>query len=707
MINLKPFTKLVIGFSPILLFAESYLIDGKIFDADTGDPLSFANIYFHQTDIGCVSDVSGYFKMDKVPFQSATLVVSVIGYQTLKQDVKFPIKVPLELGLKKELIEMSSIVVTGTRTERYLKDVPITTQVIKGEKLQRMGAQDVSSVLSEITGIAVVENQFGTGVEIGGFDADHILVMIDGMRMIGRTNGQLDISQIAVDQIERIEIVKGAASAIYGSEAMGGVVNIITKQPEKEFTSSIYGDIGSFNRINGNLSLTGGLGNWLSKFHAGLRMYGGDAVNGNSLWEDGSKYNKVNVGFQIDGQLLSNLKLRLINDSFIEDQILNVENVFEDIVDNRRFLNRIEMDLQKGEFVFKPSVEVSHYNHLYEQFVVVSGYKRKSDRTIDDRSHVDLLFQSPYKNHQLNGGFGIVNESIQSDRITSGSSESNLLYLFGQDDWEINDKYTLLTGIRIDNHSQYGLHYSPKIALMYKPGLVSRVRFSYGRGFRAPSFKELYLDFQIIQAGYHIFGSPDLKPEISSSFSLDIERWNSGSYHGRISFFHNQIHNLIDYVSAGVEEETNLHLWETANLKRARTMGMDLDLKWFITSNVEWSVGYGYLDSWDVDNESPINLKAKHKLNQTVEIKLPYNISWNIRAQHIGQRYYGEEGVIEGEFVEEWIDDYTLFHTNFSIPVMNLFELNTGIKNITDVYDETWGPMPGREWYIGIKMNTN
>ncbi len=130
---------------------------------------------------------------------------------------------------------MSSIVITGTRTERYLKDVPVTTQVIKGAKLRESGPMDVSQILNELTGVAVVENQFGTGIELAGFGADHILVLIDGMEILGRTNGQLDISQISTDQIERIEVVKGASSALYGSEALGGIINIITKTPQKDF----------------------------------------------------------------------------------------------------------------------------------------------------------------------------------------------------------------------------------------------------------------------------------------------------------------------------------------------------------------------------------------------------------------------------------------------------------------------------------------
>ena len=129
-----------------------------------------------------------------------------------------------------------------------------------------------------------------------------------------------------------------------------------------------------------------------------------------------------------------------------------------------------------------------------------------------------------------------------------------------------------------------------------------------------------------------------------------------------------------------------------------------MDLTWFFTPDIEWSVGYSYLDSWDVDNESPLNLKAKHKANSSFRFQLPFEISMNIRAQYLGERYYGEGGLMVGEPIEEWLDDYLLLHANLRIPVMKYYELNAGVKNITDLYDEVWGPMPGREWYIGIQI---
>jgi len=699
-------TTIIILLLPFITNAAVNDLSGNVIDRDSGESLAFVNIFFEGTGVGTMTNGDGYFLISAIPFDQGILKVSMIGYETISTLIQFPVAEPLILHLEKDLIEMSSIVITGTRTERYLKDVPVTTQVIKGIKLRESGPMDVSQILGELTGVSVVENQFGTGIELSGFGADHILVLIDGMEILGRTNGQLDISQIATDQIERIEVVKGASSALYGSEAMGGIINIITKKPLKDFSFSASGDAGSFGRYNGDFTLTGCLGNWRSKLYTNYRRYGGNNSNNNSLWENGSSYSKYNTGIRLENPNILSGILRLDSKVFFEKQKLNTENIFEDITDNFRSASRIEYEGNREKIQYTTGIEYSHYNHLYEQFVISSGYKKASDTTIDGLFKADLTFQLDETKHLLNGGVGYENESIYSDRITPNKKQSNLLYGFGQDEWQLNKKLTLLTGFRVDDHSLYGSYLSPKISLMYKPEPISRVRFSYGRGFKAPTFKEMFLDYNVLQIGYHIIGNPELEPEISNSAIFDIERWHTNLYHGRVNIFYNGIKNLIDYTSKGFNANGQ-HTWQSANISKAITKGFDVDFTYFLTPKIEFAIGYSYLDTWDVDNESPINLKAKHKGNTKLRIQLPANIYFNIRGQYIGDRYYGEESIADGGFLENWIDEYFLLHTNLNIPLMKIFEIHAGINNITNVYDDVWGPMPGREWYIGIRINRN
>ncbi len=693
-------------FLPIVVFAAGNNLSGSIHDSASNEPLEFVNVFFEGTEIGTTTNENGYFSFSEIPFNVGTLKVSMMGYEPISQIIQFPVDKPIDLRLERTLIEMSSIVITGTRTERYLKDVPVTTQVLKGRKLYEAGPMDVSQILGELTGVSVVENQFGTGIELSGFGADHILVMIDGMEILGRTNGQLDISQVAADQIERIEVVKGASSALYGSQAMGGIINIITKKPQKDFNISAGGDVGKYGRYNGNITLMGGFGNWRSKFYFNTRKYGGNDLNNNSLWENGSGYNKYNTGLRLENPQILKGILRLDSKVFFEKQKLNSENIFEDITDNLRLSNRLEYEGNRKNIQYNTGFEYSHFNHLYEQFVIKSNFKKASDRTIENFYKTDMTFQIEQTKHLVNGGVGFEYETIESDRIKPKTQKSDLLYGFAQDDWQLTQKITFLTGFRIDVHSLYGSYLSPKLSFMYKPEPISRIRFSYGRGFKAPTFKEMFLDYTVLSIGYNIIGNPDLEPEISNSLIFDMERWQTNKYHGRINVFYNEITNLIDYESRGFDE-TGVHIWQSANIFKAITKGFDIDLTYFFTPKIEFAIGYSYLHTWDVDNSSPINLKAKHKGNSKLRFQLPWGINYNIRAQYVGERYFGEESITDGIFQESWIDEYILLHTNLSIPFVKKLEIHAGVNNFTNVFDPVWGPMPGREWYMGLRFNQN
>lgn len=701
---LKMIKKLLLLLLPAFVIASG--VDGIVKDKNNGEPLAYVNVFFDGTDIGTTTNEDGYFSLSEIPLDEGTLEFSMIGYEPQSMQLTFPTDETLNVLLEKTLIEMSSIVITGTRTERYLKDVPVTTQVLKGSKLRESGSVDVSQVLNELTGVAIVENQFGVSAELSGFDADHILVLVDGMEMVGRTNGQFDISQIPTDQIERIEVVKGASSALYGSEAMGGIINIITKEPQTDFGIAIGGDAGSYGRYNGNIALTGGFANWKSKLYFNTRHYGGNDLNNGSLWENGSSYKKYGTGIRVENSDFIKGILRINNNIFWETQSLNTEDIFEDVTDNIRLANRLEYEGNRENIKYKTGIEYSYYDHLYEQYVISSGYKKSSDTTIDQLLKTDMTFEVGKQSHKVNGGIGYEYESIDSDRISPSFKYSNIFYGFAQDEWNISPKLIFLTGIRADVHSLYGDYYSPKFSLMYKPEPISRIRLSYGKGFKAPTFKEMFLDYYVIQIGYKIIGNAELEPEVSNSIIFDIERWKTSRYHGRINIFYNEIQNLIDYISRGYND-TGLHVWQTANIYKAKTKGFDIDFTYFFTPKIEFVIGYSYLDTWDVDNESPINLKAKHKGNSKLRLQLPWGINLNLRAQYVGERYYGEEGVVEGTVEESWIDEYLLLHTNINIPVYKNIELNGGVNNITDVYDEVWGPMPGREWYVGLTFNQN
>ena len=182
--------------------------------------------------------------------------------------------------MEEDVYFSSDIVVTGTRTNRLIKDSPVTTEVIHRDEIKNLGAENVGEVLEERAGITITQDGVRGGLlsaQLQGLNDDHTLILIDGSPVIGRIAGQLDLSRISVQNIERIEIVKGAASSLYGSEAVGGVINIITREPEQSFDYFANANIGSYQSINAKLDLSLGANN--TSFLTTAEAHGADGYD--------------------------------------------------------------------------------------------------------------------------------------------------------------------------------------------------------------------------------------------------------------------------------------------------------------------------------------------------------------------------------------------------------------------------------------------
>ena len=693
---------------PISIFCAACSIQygqtllGKVQDGRTGESLPNVNIIITNEDQGTTTDENGNYYISGLNTGEYFIEFSHIGYTIHLEKINIPSNQKIDIQLFPALIEMDAMVVTGTLTERYLKDTPVTTQVIKGDKLKDTGAADLSELIQESTGVNVTENQWGTGVELYGFDSENILVLLDGMKMVGRVNGQLDIAQIPIDQIERIEIVKGATSALYGSEAMGGVINILTKNPELPFTVQTENAIGSFGRRIHTVSLNQSRAKWNWALNGSLRYFGGYDLDESTVWENGSKFVKQNILLKINRTDLGPFNLRFDLNHFVEYQSLIGSSVFKDKTHNDRSSMGGQIIYIKDHWKIDGSIMRSNYSHIFDRLVLQSGNLIKGSLTKDELTSINIKMQREGQTHKIMGGIGFDYEGIDSDRVIKGRRVSNLNNLFIQDEIKLSPKWILLGGLRLDQHSIYGQQVSPKVSLMFKPEMISRIRLAYGEGFRAPSFKELFFDYSNISIGYHIVGNLDLKPETSQNVSLDIERWNTGKYHARINFFWNEISGLIDYKYLGLIDGQSTY--QNVNLSSVRTRGIELDYTYFILKNFQTWIGFSHLDTWDKENERLLPLKARYKVLAGLKYGFDSGIKFNLRFQHMSERINWESD-LAGEPVKIIIEPNTILYSNVTFPLPWRLQGFLGVKNLTNQVDKVWGPMPGREWYGGIRFD--
>ncbi|MBI2505816.1 MAG: TonB-dependent receptor plug domain-containing protein [Candidatus Latescibacteria bacterium] len=209
-------------------------IEGIVRD-ERGLVLSGVNVVLEEHSSDTQTTASGWFSLAGLPAGTYTLILSHVGYRTLRRElvVRIGQVVSLSLTLAEQSAEVSEVVVTGTRTQRRLEDTPIQTTLISRQAIQQQGAARLSAILAEQCGLALARDYSGTGVQLQGFDADYTLILVDGEPIIGRTAGTLELDRFAAGSIEQVEIVKGPLSSLYGSEALAGVVNLITRKPSR------------------------------------------------------------------------------------------------------------------------------------------------------------------------------------------------------------------------------------------------------------------------------------------------------------------------------------------------------------------------------------------------------------------------------------------------------------------------------------------
>ncbi|MDE7149790.1 MAG: TonB-dependent receptor, partial [Bacteroidales bacterium] len=215
-----------------LASAQSYTISGSVTDATDGGPIP--GVYVMAGKYGAQTNGQGVFEIKNVP--SGTYVVRTMYYSSYTSDqaeIELQSDTKLEFKIKEQALSLGEVVVTGTRTERHLADVPVLTTVIPSREMEKAASVSVLEALEDVVpGIVSSENAMGNNLRIKGLNSRYILFLVDGERLVSEgAGGNVNLDQIDVNQIERIEIVQGAASALYGSNAVGAIINLITKEP--------------------------------------------------------------------------------------------------------------------------------------------------------------------------------------------------------------------------------------------------------------------------------------------------------------------------------------------------------------------------------------------------------------------------------------------------------------------------------------------
>jgi len=742
-------------------------IQGIVRDAQTGKLLGGANVVVSGTLLGTTTSAEGNFSLN-IAAGSYTLTVRYIGYTMAQQQVAIAADNTLHVDfrLKPSPVELPQAVVTGTRSEKVPEDAPIPAQVVSQSHIARAGLTDLRDVLAEQPGLNIVQDFSGRGVQIQGLDPDYALILIDGSPVIGRTAGTLDLTRFAVGNLERVEIVKGPNSSLYGSEALAGVINLITRVPRAPLQFNFSGKLGE----QTSRDISAGLETRRRRFggHFFYNLKSRNHFDLNPLTDSWTlpEYTDHTFSMKLSYQFNDRTELTFNGRLFREN-----------------VLGRVGLAVDSTTVVSDDRARLTDWNiapiltwHL-SPLAKLTGKIYWSRYTIDTRLAAqnggnvfdDSRFDQDYRQveaqfdavlsarHLFKAGGSAILESVEADRITSGRRRTQNYVAFAQHEWIPRRMLDVVASARVDVHSEYDVHFSPKLSALWRVNEKCRVRAGVGSGFKSPTFSQLYLDFTNPQVGYSIFGSSNvaesvqrllalgqirelpvdpavlarLKPESSWAYnvSLDLQPWKALLL--RANVFRNDVSNLIEAQAIGAKVNGQ-NVFTYFNLHRVFTQGIESEAQIELGERVELALGYQYVIAKDKDvvdhlERGEITKKGtsgRIRPVQPEEYSGLFNRSRNSGTARLSLKLsngavLNVRGILRGRFglfdlngnlilddASEYAAPYAILNLHASWPLNPGFEFSAGAENLLNYIDaRSLAGTPGRLIYAKLGLN--
>ena len=605
------------------------------------EPLSGATILVEELpELGAVTNAEGRYELQLPDRKNYTLTATYIGYFEQTRAATADHDGALDFRLEENPMTLDQVVVTGTRTPKLLKDAPIVTRVISELDIKRTDATHIGDLLqTELPGIefSYSMNQ-QTSLNMAGFGGNSVLFLVDGERLAGETLDNVDYSRLNLDNVQRIEIVKGAASSLYGSNAIGGVVNIISRESQEPWSVNINGRYGAHDeqRYGGSVGFVQGRFNSVTN----VQYTSIDAID----LSKGTDNAEVGDYSTIYGHSTVHVKERLIFTATDKLRFTARAGYF--------FRERIPSETLKDRYrsftgglkgnyspTDKDDLKLSYAFDQYDK----SDYLVPSDRDVRDYSNVQHTLRTLYNHtfagkHILTAGGDYMRDYLMSYQFeNNGSHTQHTADAFAQFDWNPHRKFNLIAGLRFDWFSEAKLsHFSPKLGLMYKAGNCS-LRASYAGGFRAPTLKEMYMNFFMGNI-FMIYGNPDLKPESSHNFSLSAE-YLKGRHNLTVTGFYNIVDNRITTTwnqALGGQVYTNI--------SRLQVAGADANASGRYPCGISWRLSYAYTYEHIKKGEPVLSSTRPH----AATARIAYDKDW---------KNYGLSAALSGRWLSKVTTD--------------------------------------------------
>jgi outer membrane receptor for ferrienterochelin and colicins len=681
-----------------IAFGQDFVIKGKVVDEKDFKPVEGVIVKIDKLNKATATDNNGIFILNGIKAGNHRLVFSHIGFESVEKDIKiFSTTNDLEIAMQSTVEDLESVVVTGTRTERKLKETPVLTQSVSTVRLSERGFTSVREALElEVPGLDFNRSQTPQkpAITFQGMDAKYTLVLVDGERIAGEANGNIDFNRLNLSNVDHIEVVRGASSVLYGSNAIGGVINIITKKPIAPFETAVMAKYSKHNEITSQgfvsfkreyLASTTGL--------SYTQTDGYDLTPQTPYERTADKLRCGSVSQKIVFYPISNLTVTSSGEMYY----------------NRLYTTHVKPAdscyIAAGGYINatyrindSDRLQLSYAADDYSSYKILVNNSNKYVRTSYDilqSAKFNCTFGTEYGT--FISGIEYLPENLLSTYTGSTIRKSNEMVAFAQNEYRISSSVYSIAGIRATRHSKYGFNIVPKIALMIKhEPFVFRI--SYGQGYRSPSLKEMYYNFNHFGM-FDVLGNPNLKPEKSNYFGFSVEAHQDFMEHS-VNVYFNHINDIISYKWISSKVTTK------ANDSSANIIGMDLLEKVRPFDNFTIAGGLSIVDSRNSLSGKQLYGFSPVSANLNVNYSLRYwkkaIFDFNLSGKYNGYRTYEPIDTVK-------LSDkpYQMWRASVTWRIKNVAGLTLGIDNLFNEINPSSfdNNSPGRRIFFTLTYN--
>jgi len=693
------------------IYGQGFDLSGKVISNSTLIPISDVNIFIQGTELGTASNEDGLFKFSEIQSSKYILIVSAIGYKdqyleiSLNRDL-----LDFSIQLEEESVLAKALSVVGRFPSKH---IPYLTKNISNQDIIDNDYQTMSELFRNVGGVDVqMAHNNGRNANFsirgssdykpGGYN-NRVLVLLDGFQISMPYSGSIDWNGMPLDFLDRVEVVKGPVSSLYGQNSMGGIINLVTKNYSQEFLNSKV-TLGSFNKKDINIGMNNIYNN--ISYTTLLEYKKGDGHRFNAQYEQNNFYTKIyNKEKEFSVSLMANRSLNGQPGFSVEERpalisyrLSDRDSVYLQLFKKKNLNNN-------DNLVYSASI-----NHFYTHYEdrgdtpedEIQDDTFYNDTSLNLRTEYQKLFND--KSYLIVGADIIIEESdisiykdIYSDpmQLTAG--------VFAQNRLVLNEKLLLGVGLRIDYRlidrgnvysNKAFSNVSPKINLSYKQDSYSTWNFALSKGFRSPSLSEMFLQYAS-DYGLYTQGNPDLEPEQLYGLDIGYDRSNLSDTSFSVDTFYYVYEDMIDFVY-GLPVVAR-------NRSDISSCGLETNINYKLNDNLSINAGYTYLRVNDLNDIDPILYRPKHKLVSGVKHtkgKVSNVISMRYQSEQDYQDFLSDDREYEGSEIRfpikkldalmlfNYIGSYQLLDSKISLKISNIF--NVEYQLIQDY------PMPGR-----------